>query len=207
MYFDMKSQIVSVNPTKLSILLEGAEELVIVNDFKGFVNNIFKAIGNGYPLLKYLKILENSETPHLRGNDFTSLEWLVLKGMVMLESIVPRHSPTNPFNKLKVVEITRCKQLRNFFSLSIFKGLSNLREIKISECDMMEEIVSIEIEDQITICTSPLTSLHICHMNKLASFCSTKSSIQQTIVPFFDERRVCHMCTIKRSSFTFFLLL
>ncbi|KAE8652349.1 hypothetical protein Csa_021852 [Cucumis sativus] len=139
---------------------------------------------------KYLKILENSETPHLRGNDFTSLEWLVLKGMVMLESIVPRHSPTNPFNKLKVVEITRCKQLRNFFSLSIFKGLSNLREIKISECDMMEEIVSIEIEDQITICTSPLTSLHICHMNKLASFCSTKSSIQQTIVPFFDERRV-----------------
>ncbi|KAL0536403.1 hypothetical protein IC582_025351 [Cucumis melo] len=76
--------------------------------------------------------------------------------------------------------------------LSILRvWLSNLREIMIYECDMMEEIVSIEIEDQITICTSPLTSLHIEGVNRLTScFCSTKSSIQQSIVSCFDQRQV-----------------
>ena len=191
MSFNMKSQIVSVNGTKLSILLEGTKRLMILNDSKGFANDIFKAIGNGYPLLKCLEIHDNSETPHLRGNDFTSLKRLVLDRMVMLESIIPRHSPINPFNKLKFIKIGRCEQLRNFFPLSVFKGLSNLRQIEIYECNMMEEIVSIEIEDHITIYTSPLTSLRIERVNKLTSFCSTKSSIQQTIVPLFDERRVC----------------
>uniref|UniRef100_A0A0A0K5R3 Uncharacterized protein n=1 Tax=Cucumis sativus TaxID=3659 RepID=A0A0A0K5R3_CUCSA len=190
MSFNMKSQIVSVNGTKLSILLEGTKRLMILNDSKGFANDIFKAIGNGYPLLKCLEIHDNSETPHLRGNDFTSLKRLVLDRMVMLESIIPRHSPINPFNKLKFIKIGRCEQLRNFFPLSVFKGLSNLRQIEIYECNMMEEIVSIEIEDHITIYTSPLTSLRIERVNKLTSFCSTKSSIQQTIVPLFDERRV-----------------
>lgn len=51
MYFNMESQNGSLNEAKLSILLEGTENLMIVNDSKSFANDIFKPIGNGYPLL------------------------------------------------------------------------------------------------------------------------------------------------------------
>ncbi|XP_038902430.1 disease resistance protein SUMM2-like [Benincasa hispida] len=113
-----------------------------------------------------------------------------LQRMMLLESIVPKHAPTNPFNKLIVIQIKSCKQLRNLFSFSIFKGLSNLQMIKVTNCDMMDEIVSVETEDQNTISISPLISLHLVGLNKVTSFC-TKPFIQQhsrTIIPFFDQQ-------------------
>ncbi|XP_038901764.1 disease resistance protein At4g27190-like [Benincasa hispida] len=191
--FNMESQIGSVDWTVFDILLKGTELLTIAyNDSTDFDPNvIFKANGNGYPLLKWLAIEGNPTMSHLIINDFSSLEWLGLSRMMMLESIVPRHVPANPFNKLKVIKIGSCEQLRNLFSLDIFKGVSELQEIEIHKCDMMDEIVSsVEIEDHTTSWTSPLTSLRLWGVEKLTSFC-TKPFIPQnpeTIIPFFDRK-------------------
>ncbi|XP_038900863.1 uncharacterized protein LOC120087922 isoform X2 [Benincasa hispida] len=181
----MESQIGSL----FDILLERTEQL-IVNDSVGFADVIFKPNGNDYPLLKCLGIGGNSKMSYLMGNDFTSLEWLGLGRMMMLESLVPRDVTTNPFKKLKVIQIGTCEQLRNIFSFFIFEGLSNLQKIEVNYCNTMDEIVSVEIEDQNAIFESPLTTLHLEGLQKLTSFC-TKPFIQQspqTMIPFFDQR-------------------
>ncbi|XP_038902150.1 disease resistance protein At4g27190-like [Benincasa hispida] len=189
---NIESQIGSIDGG-LEILLQRSERLIVSDSMGNFVNGIFKPNGNGFPLLKYLWIIDehsNSEMPHLIGSDFTSLKYLILYGMRRLENIVPKHITISPFKKLKTIAIQFCGQLRNLFSFSIFKGLSDLQEIEVINCGMMDEIIFMEIEDQPNICTTPLASLILENVDKLSSFC-TKGLIQespQSILPFFDQQ-------------------
>ncbi|XP_022944435.1 probable disease resistance protein At4g27220 isoform X3 [Cucurbita moschata] len=175
----------------LETLLKRSERLVLSDSVGRFINEMFNPIRNGYPFLKYLWIIDEhgySNLPYLFRSDFNSLEFLTVYGMKRLMNLSPRNSPILPFKKLKSISIQSCGEIRNLFSISVLKVVSNLQEISVTDCGMMDEIISIETEEQSSICS--ITSLTLEKVDKLTSFC-TKLFIQedpQNTIPCFDQR-------------------
>ncbi|KAG7011007.1 Disease resistance protein, partial [Cucurbita argyrosperma subsp. argyrosperma] len=175
----------------LETLLKRSERLVLSDSVGRFINEMFNPIGNGYPFLKYLWIIDEhgySNLPYLFRSDFNSLEFLTVYGMKRLMNLSPTNSPILPFKKLKSISIQSCGEIRNLFSISVLKAVSNLQEISVTDCGMMDEIISIETEEQSSICS--ITSLTLEKVDKFTSFC-TKLFIQedpQSTIPCFDQR-------------------
>ncbi|KAG7011006.1 putative disease resistance protein, partial [Cucurbita argyrosperma subsp. argyrosperma] len=176
----------------LETLLKRSERLVVRDSVGRFINDVFNPNSNGYPFLKYLWIIDvhgYSNLPYLFRCEFNSLEFLTVYGMDRLMNLAPRNFPVLPFKKLKSISIRSCGEIRNLFSISVLKALSDLQDISVTDCGMMDGIVSIETEEQSTIFTG-ITSLTLEKVDKLKSFC-TKLFIQedpQSRIPCFDQR-------------------
>ncbi|KAI7745871.1 hypothetical protein M8C21_007292 [Ambrosia artemisiifolia] len=60
------------------------------------------------------------------------------------------------FQNLTSLEVSGCDQLKYILSTSIMKGLAQLQELRISSCELVEEVVSkdISVEDQVEVLSS-----------------------------------------------------
>ena len=108
--------------------------------------------------LKHLKVIRSPEIQYIidsfdqhtflqHSAPFPLLESLVLMKLKNLQEVWNERSiPRGSFGNLKTLEVSSCHKLRYLFSLPTARGLSQLDNLKIEDCDAMEQIISYEKE-------------------------------------------------------------
>lgn len=79
------------------------------------------------------------------------------------------------FQNLTSLEVSGCDHLKYIFSTSITKGLVQLQELRISSCELVEEVVlkDISVEDKLEVVLLPrMKTLALKSLPNLKSFCS-----------------------------------
>ena len=181
------------------MLLNGIEDLCL-DELKGVESIIYELDTKGFQQLKHLHVQNNVEIKYiidLRGLVidyivFPALEIFSLKNMKNLEEICRGQLPSTSFRNLRIVKVEHCEKLKFVFSSSIAKGLSQLQELEIRECNIMGAIVLKEeagVEDRDMILLPQLRHLKLHRLPKLMSFLSTQKSVMNVageIIPECD---------------------
>ncbi|XP_062081091.1 probable disease resistance protein At4g27220 [Humulus lupulus] len=117
------------------------------------VNNFVRDLDReNFPRLKHLMFRNNNGVQYVIDSTylihshhaFPCLESLDLGNLTSLEMICHGKLPVGSFKELREVEVSNCDRLKNLFPLSIVKLLHH---VTVSECEMMEEIVTSGRED------------------------------------------------------------
>ncbi|RZB66131.1 Disease resistance protein isoform G [Glycine soja] len=134
-------------------LFNTVEELSFA-ELKG-VKDLYDLDVEGFPRLKHLYIQDNYELLHLINprrlvnphSAFLNLETLVLDDLCKMEEICHGPMQTQSFAKLKVIKVTSCDGLKNLFLYSLTGNLPQLRQMQISNCRGMTEIIAMERQE------------------------------------------------------------
>ncbi|XP_060177252.1 probable disease resistance protein At4g27220 [Lycium barbarum] len=138
-----------------------------------------------FPILELLNLVDLTslqEICHgpLPAGSFSKLKELKLDLLECLKSlsIYPNVSLAN----LRSISINRCPRLQNLFPISVVRGLSQLEELRISDCQMMEEVFSEDVtgdevvDDKIKF--SKLKILRLVDLPMLKAFCKGIEDIE-----------------------------
>ncbi|KAM3288786.1 hypothetical protein P3S67_022216 [Capsicum chacoense] len=112
-----------------------------------------------------------------------NLEVLFISGAVSITALCSHQLPTAYFSKLESLEVKSCAKLRKLMSLSVARGLLNLRTLSIKDCRSMEEVITEEEQqgEEIT-CNEPLCLrlevLKLNYLMKHAHFILTKHALE-----------------------------
>ncbi|KAF2318829.1 hypothetical protein GH714_011035 [Hevea brasiliensis] len=116
-----------------------------------------------------------NSTKRVPCNAFPVLESLSLWNLASLEKICHCQLTTGSFTRLRILKVRECNRLKNLFSISMVRNLSQLQEMEVSYCESMEEIVVDESEvgdDKIEVAEfTQLRSLELRRLPVLKSFC------------------------------------
>ena len=139
-------------------LLERSEELEF-EELSGTKHVLqYPSNGESFLELKHLKVIKSPEIQYIidsidqhmflqHSGPFPLLESLVLMWLENLQAVWHERSiPRGSFSNLKTLEVSSCDKLRYLFSLSMARGLSQLENMKIKQCNAMEQIISYEKE-------------------------------------------------------------
>ncbi|XP_031391428.1 uncharacterized protein LOC116203696 [Punica granatum] len=138
----------------LQLTLQKVQDLHLKGISEGTCLSVHALCVEGFMQLKHLRVESStafqcivSSAEWLAHDAFTMLESLLLQHLDNLEKIC--HGPVTPlsFGRLKLIKVKKCGKLKNMFSLSSMKSLSQLEEIEVTECKMMQEVVSDESKD------------------------------------------------------------
>ncbi|MCH87675.1 CC-NBS-LRR resistance protein, partial [Trifolium medium] len=169
----------------IKALIKGVESLYL-DEVDGIQNVVFQLNSEGFPLLKHLHIQNNAKIKHIVDSMerkqiqvfFINLEKLVLQNLKNLEQICHGRIAINSFCKLSVIKVNNCAQLKYLLSYSMVKGLSQLSEIEVCQCNSMKEIVLLKPDSSVDNSTNEkieflsLRSLTLEHLQKLDNFFS-----------------------------------
>jgi Leucine-rich repeat (LRR) protein len=145
--FDIHSQ------RGIKMLFERVEHLFL-GDLNGVIDIFYRLNLNGFPYLKHLLVVNNSniqslikpkERPHPE-KVFPKLESLYLDNLENLDKVCSCKLSTPSFGKLKVIKINRCSKLQTVFLASLVSHLTLLETIEVSKCDGLKEIVEVETQ-------------------------------------------------------------
>ncbi|GLT87618.1 hypothetical protein SLE2022_056940 [Rubroshorea leprosula] len=99
----------------------------------------------GFQKLKYLFIQDAGTVAYLSTKPaFPVLEVLVLHNLEYMMTIFGCFVTESCFSKLRMITVEICDELKNLFFSSLAKNLLQLREIRVTNCKNMEEIVDDE---------------------------------------------------------------
>ena len=171
----------------IKMLFNGIEDLCL-DELNGVKSIVYELDMKGFQQLKHLHVQNNAEIKyiiHSRGlviDDvvFPDLKIFSLKNMINLEGICDAQLPLTSFRDIRIMKVEHCEKLKFVFSSSIAKGLSQLQELEIKECNIMRAIVvkeDGELEDRDMILFPQLRHLKLQCLPKLMSFLSTQNSI------------------------------
>ncbi|KAL4628130.1 hypothetical protein ACB092_05G214400 [Castanea dentata] len=171
----------------IKMLFNGIEDLCL-DELNGVKSIVYELEMKGFQQLKHLHVQNNAEIKyiiHSRGlviDDvvFPDLKTFSLKKMINLEGICDAQLPLTSFRDIRIMKVEHCEKLKFVFSSSIAKGLSQLQELEIKECNIMRAIVvkeDGELEDRDVILFPQLRHLKLQCLPKLVSFLSTQNSI------------------------------
>ncbi|KAK8589345.1 hypothetical protein V6N12_023745 [Hibiscus sabdariffa] len=162
-------------------LLKNTEDLYL-DELKG-IKKVLLELNGEY--LKNLHIQNNSEILYIVNamkrspEAFPSLESLFLNNLINLEKICIGQLGKGSFGKLRVFKVRCCGRLLNLFSFSMVKGLPQLKEFEVTDCENIMELAFQEGEGEISeiettreIKFPQLRFLTIQNLPKLISFCS-----------------------------------
>ncbi|KAJ9160141.1 hypothetical protein P3X46_025572 [Hevea brasiliensis] len=153
-----------------------------LDEVKGIKSILYDLNWEGFPQLKYLQIRKGydiqyvvNSTKRVPCNAFPILESLSLWNLASLEKICHCQLTTGSFTRLRILKVRECNRLKNLFSISMVRNLSQLQEMEVSYCENMEEIVVDESEvgdDKIEVAEfTQLRSLELRRLPVLKSFC------------------------------------
>ncbi|KAM4119363.1 hypothetical protein ACJW30_03G052800 [Castanea mollissima] len=171
----------------IEMLFNGIEDLCL-DELNGVKSIVYELDMKGFQQLKRLHVQNNAEIKyiiHSRGlviDDvvFPALKIFSLKNMINLEGICDAQLPLTSFRDIRILKLEHCEKLKFVFSSSIAKGLSQLQQLEIKECNIMRAIVvkeDGELEDRDMILFPQLRHLKLQCLPKLMSFLSTQNSI------------------------------
>ncbi|XP_028780987.1 probable disease resistance protein At4g27220 [Neltuma alba] len=206
-------------------LINRAEDLYL-DEVNGISDVLYHLNGEGFPLLKHIRIQNNGEIQHIINSMerklshvfFPKLEALTLQNLNKLENICHGSFAKNSFAKLRYIKVKCCDQLKYLLSMLMVKALCHLDEIEVSDCNSMKEIVFIEnsfpnsvtVDDDNEFCS--LRSLTLRYLpaiegfycGMLTSSTTTKQNLSShTNVPssFFNAKvKFSNLETLKLSS-------
>ncbi|KAG5552329.1 hypothetical protein RHGRI_010418 [Rhododendron griersonianum] len=174
-------------PNEFIPLVDKAESLYLENS-KG-LKKLFhdRGVGNRFLDLKYIEVIS--------CDDY--LEYLIGEP----KSFGQSHGlhPSKSFNNLIEVIVEHCK-LKYLFSPSSARGLVHLKKLKVEYCEIMEEIIGFEgqnDEDELTSAVnfSKLSQLQLTYLPNLISFYAKKEKTRTTMgsssapaQPLFNEK-------------------
>jgi hypothetical protein len=149
--FDIHSQ------EGIKMLFEGVENLFL-EELKGVQDIFYNLNLKGFPYLKHLLIVNNSEiqsliNPNKRQRTvkaFPKLESLHLYNLKNMDEICSCKLSAPSFGNLKVIKINRCGKLDKVFLFSVISLLTVLETIEVSECNALKEIVALEVQSNPT---------------------------------------------------------
>ncbi|PHT37367.1 hypothetical protein CQW23_25067 [Capsicum baccatum] len=118
-----------------------------------------------------------------------NLKELELAGANWITSLSTHQLPMGYFSKLEKLVVRKCGELRNLMSQSMARGLLNLRTLRILECQLMEEVITVEEQQGEEIMTNEplfpvLEELKLYDLPKLGHFILTKHVVE---FPFLKE--------------------
>ncbi|GKV44789.1 hypothetical protein SLEP1_g51947 [Rubroshorea leprosula] len=170
-------------------LLKISEELHL-EGLHGVKNVVYQLDNEGFQKLRYLYVRNAPEIQFMIdserlvcSNAFPILEELVLQNLTKMEKIY-RDMGATSFNKLRIITIECCHQLKNLFSFYVVKQLLQLQEISLKDCENIEEIVAEEPQVTVheideaatTIELGQLRSLRFEKLPNFVSFCQEKNN-------------------------------
>nr|XP_048325975.1 uncharacterized protein LOC107417873 [Ziziphus jujuba var. spinosa] len=182
------------------------------SELQGVNNIVYELDKKGFQELKRLYLKGNDKIRYLINTmehfdcsaAFASLESLSLVSLTKLEKISDGELVAETFKRLSIIKASECERLKNLLPFSI---ATQLEEIEIKDCQMMEEIVTHELnndeqeeEEKIVDEFPHLCSLYLENVTKLRKFCSKMKKtpsqneeeplIVDSTMPFFDGKFV-----------------
>ncbi|XP_061370923.1 uncharacterized protein LOC133313549 [Gastrolobium bilobum] len=163
-------------------------EILLLEDLKGVEDIFYRLNLKGFPYLKHLSIVRNSEIQSLINpkdsqhpvKAFPKLESLYLYNLDKMGELCSCNLSAPSFGKLKVMKINMCDKLENVFLLSVVKLLTLLETIEVSECKSLKEIVQAETPSNPNEVEYPkfpeLRSLTLQSLSKFIGFYTTSST-------------------------------
>ncbi|TXG69535.1 hypothetical protein EZV62_004470 [Acer yangbiense] len=187
--------------------LNEIEDLELIGKQGGVKNILYELNRDGFPKLKHFRVESNPELVYIVDFpkqsepcvSFPHLQTLYLRFLSSLEKICHgQFSSPNSFCQLRTMEVISCVKLKNIFSSSIARHLSQLQEIKVFDCENMEEIFSIVGSENEEIVLEKLESLDLYRLPKLRSFtydeeevgstCDEERQMKDSLMPLFDGK-------------------
>ncbi|RDX58118.1 putative disease resistance protein, partial [Mucuna pruriens] len=137
-----------------SISLTSVEDLSFAN-LKRVKDVVYELNDEGFPQLKHLHIQDSDDLLHIINSKglvnphsaFPNLETLVLRSVNNMKEVCHGSLPTPSFEKLQVIKVDGCDRLKNLFSYSLLRNLSQLNKMKISDCKDMKAIIALEKQE------------------------------------------------------------
>ncbi|KAL5825459.1 hypothetical protein ACOSQ3_021522 [Xanthoceras sorbifolium] len=155
--------------------LEGIEYLKLIGK-QGVKNVLHELSRDGFLKLKHFDVSNNPDLVDIVDFSkqseplvaFPRLQTLYLSNLNSLEKIYRGQLTPNSFCQLRTITVSGCVKLKNIFSSSISRHLSQLQEIKVADCKNVEEIFSIGRENRVVV-LDKLHSLSLTSLQKLTS--------------------------------------
>ncbi|KAK7852037.1 disease resistance protein rps2 [Quercus suber] len=121
--------------------------------------------------LRNLKELKIYDCDSLEEVVFPNLEELEIKGMDSMKLIWSNQLISDCFGKLETMTVSSCTNLTNIVLPNMLRMLWNLKELKIYDCDSLEEVFEIQgtnnVEESRDIAAAELMSLTLRNLEKV----------------------------------------
>ncbi|KAL4337840.1 hypothetical protein AHAS_Ahas12G0150400 [Arachis hypogaea] len=194
-------------------LIRRAENLYL-DEVEGISNVLYQLNGDGFPQLKHLHIQNNALIQHIIDftershipTPFPNLEKLVIQNLGKMEKICHGPLAVGFFSKLRAIKVEKCNKVKYLLSVSMLKGMPQLAELEISECNLMEKVVfedddasAMNDETGETIQFPLLHSLTLQHLDALECFYSHQPT-SSPISLFNNQVVFLNLDTLKLSS-------
>ncbi|KAJ9682210.1 hypothetical protein PVL29_018203 [Vitis rotundifolia] len=126
--------------------LSGTKYVLHPSDRESFLE--LKHLEVGYsPEIQY--IIDSNNQQFLQPGAFPQLESLILWTLENLEEVWHGPIPMESFGNLKTLNVRSCPKLKFLLLFSTARGLSQLEEMTIKDCDAMQQIIAYEKESEI----------------------------------------------------------
>ncbi|XWS30669.1 hypothetical protein CRYUN_Cryun23aG0006400 [Craigia yunnanensis] len=139
----------------VKILLKKVENLFL-DEVKDVQNILYDLNTEGFQHLKHLCVSNVLEMKNIIDSkklvsctSFPLLETLSLQNLINLETICYGQLKAKSFSQLRTIKVKGCGVLKNLFSLSMARELSQLEEIEVSWCKNITEIIVKENEEDV----------------------------------------------------------
>ncbi|KAJ9682228.1 hypothetical protein PVL29_018217 [Vitis rotundifolia] len=126
--------------------LSGTKYVLHPSDRESFLELKHLLVGNS-PEIQY--IIDSKNQQFLQHGAFPLLESLILRTLENLEEVWHGPIPMESFGNLKTLNVDSCPKLKFLLLLSTARGLSQLEEMTIEDCDAMQQIIAYEKESEI----------------------------------------------------------
>ncbi|KAF7846716.1 hypothetical protein BT93_L3863, partial [Corymbia citriodora subsp. variegata] len=179
--------------------LQGTQDLHL-DGLQDGDDSIHNLCVKGFQGLKHLYV-QNSPSFHyvfhskeyVQCITFTRLESLFLKNLNNLKKICHGCLALESFSKLKIVKVDSCGKIKHLFPLSMKRIISQLEDIEINRCHLMQQVVvdveadedGDEIYDDTKVKSCNLRRLTLQNLPKMTSFYKTMDNS----VDFFDKQQ------------------
>ncbi|KAF8038993.1 hypothetical protein BT93_B1518 [Corymbia citriodora subsp. variegata] len=201
----------------VSKCLQKAQDLHLDGSQDG-INSIHDLCNKGFQELKHLHV-QNSHsfqyvvhsTENVQLIAFTRLESLFLENLNNLDKICHGCHAPKSFSKLKIVKVDNCSEIKHLFHLSMKRIISQLEEIEISKCHLMQQIVAdyepdedgVEIDEDTKVKLGNLRRLILRDLPKMMSFYKTADHPagffhgQQVSLPWLESLTLSELPELK----------
>ncbi|XP_059598364.1 uncharacterized protein LOC100251264 isoform X4 [Vitis vinifera] len=127
--------------------LSGTKYVLYPSDRESFRELKHLRVGDS-PKIQY--IIDSKDQWFLQHGAFPLLESLILQTLKNLEEVWHGPIPIGSVGNLKTLNVDSCPKLKFLLLLSTARGLSQLEEMTIKDCNAMQQIITYERESEIT---------------------------------------------------------